>query len=76
MVRTSARGAALDKVLTAASKSGNVEAAIKRHGTGLSKADVDVLTSLSSADLKQLGNLRKKLGPLGAVAADNNGGIF
>lgn len=72
----SARTAAVEKILTTAAKSGNIEAAIKKHGKSLSVADANVLRSLSSADLKSISKLRPKLGPLGTAVDDNNGFIF
>jgi hypothetical protein len=76
MATRAGRAVQLDKVITEAAKSGNLEAAIKKHGRGLSVADVNVLKTLTASDLRQIGNLRTKLGPLGKALADNNGGIF
>ncbi len=73
---TSTGRAVVDKVITEAVKTGNIQAAIRKHGKTLSLADVKVLQSLSASDLKQISNLRNKLGPLGRAADDNNGASF
>ena len=76
MATRSGRAVMLDKVITEAAKSGNLDDAIKKYGKDLSVADVNVLKTLTRSDLRQIDNLRTKLGPLGRAAADNNGGVF
>lgn len=73
---TRQRAATVEKVLTAAAASGDLQTAIRQHGKGLSKADAAVLGKLTAAELKAIGGLREKLAPLGAAAGDNNGGVF
>lgn len=69
-------GALLDKIIGAAIRTGDMNSAIAKHGSDLSRAEVAVLTGLSKTELTQLKNLRNKLAPLGRAAADVNGGIF
>lgn len=73
---TRQRATTVEKVLTAAAQSGDLQAAIQQHGKGLSKADAAVLGRLTATELKAIGGLREKLAPLGAAAGDNNGGVF
>lgn len=70
------RGAMIERVLTAAARSGDIDASINKYGQGLSHADAQVIKKLTPEELKHVGSLRKKLGPLGHAAADNNGGVF
>jgi hypothetical protein len=70
------RALAIEKVLTAAARTGNVEAAISSHGRTLSIADANVIRGLSASELKAVSALKAKLGPLGRAADDNNGVVF
>lgn len=72
---TRAQGKALQNVLDAAMKSGDMQSALQESGKRLPKEVKSILTQLNREDLKAAASLNEKLGRLRNIAADNNGGI-
>jgi hypothetical protein len=69
-----ARTATIKAVLDSALKSGNIETAISEAGAGLSTQDQNALKALTSAELRTLASIQRKLTRVGGMQerADNN----
>ena len=63
-------------VLDQAMKTGDMNKALKQHGSKLDKRQMQALESLSKADLQQLNNLQRKLAPAGIGDAAHGYGVF
>ena len=63
-------------MLDQAMKTGDMNMALKQHGSKLDKRQMQALESLSKADLQQLNNLQRKLAPAGIGDAAHGYGVF
>ena len=61
-------GDQLDRILDEAIRAGDMETAIGLYGQGVSRADLDVLRSLSAGELHELTELRGGAAPMGTAS--------